>query len=139
MGNFNLKYDSTKVYSNSKGSHLELEDENILPRSDTTSSIAIPNTLVPNIMIQTDNELVTSSVYTAVDQDFNSLYSPYVTSKQTRVIIQNEPRTMAKEKLDKVHIDLWEPYSPGSLVGKIYVAIFLDEKIRILTGLHAGR
>lgn len=138
MGNFNLKYNSTKVYSNSKGSSLELEDEDILPRSDTTSSIAIPNTLIPNIIIGTNNELVTSSVYTAVDQDFNSLYSPYITSKQTCVIIRNEPRTMVEEKLDKVHIDLWEPYHPGSLEDKMYVAILLNKKTRILTGLYAG-
>lgn len=81
MGNLNLKYDPIKVYSNSEGSSLEHEDEGILPRLDTTSSTVIPNSLVPNAVVQTNGELAISSIHTAVDQDFDSLCSFCVASK----------------------------------------------------------
>lgn len=117
MGNFNLKYNPTKVYSNSEGSGLEHKDEGILPGLDTTSSIAIPNILVTNIVIRTNGELATSSVCTAMNQDFDTLYSPCIASKQTCVVIRNKSMTIVKEKLDKVHINLWGLHHPKSLAG----------------------
>lgn len=131
MRNFNLKYDLSEVYSNSEDSSLEYKDKGILPEPDTTSLIAVPNTLGLNIVIlRTNGELATSSVCTAVRQDFDSLCYPCVASNQICVVIRNRLMTIAEEKLDKVHIDLCEPNYPGSLADKTYVAIFLDEKTR---------
>lgn len=131
MRNFNLNYDLSEVYSNFEDSSLEYKDKSILPEPDTTLLIAVSNTLVLNIVIlRTNNELITSSVCSAVYQDFDSLCYPYVASSQICVVIRNRLMTIGEEKLDKVYIDLCEPNYPGFLADKTYMAICLDEKIR---------
>lgn len=87
IGNFNVKYDSTKVYSNSKDFYLKYKNESILPTPNILLSTVVLNTLISNTSIQTVGKLSTSSARTTMDQDFNSLYFIYVTLKQTCIII----------------------------------------------------
>lgn len=79
--NFNLKYDPTEVYSDFESSDLEYKDKSILLGLDTTSSTAISNISIPNTLIHINAELATSSVHTAMDQNYDSLCSLYVASK----------------------------------------------------------
>lgn len=125
MGNFNAEYDPTEIYSDSKES--ESEDGNTPPPAPST---APENTLLP--VEPESNPLTTNSARTAVtvDSDFDSLCSPCVASKQTRVVIRNKPMTKVEGKLDEIHVDLWGLYHPASLSGKTYAAILLDAKTR---------
>lgn len=81
MRNFNVKYDSTKVYSNSKDFYLKYKNKSILPIPDILLSTVVLNTLISNTSIQTVGKLSTSSACKTIDQDFNSLYFIYVTLK----------------------------------------------------------
>lgn len=64
MGNFNINYDSTKVYSNSKDSGLKYKDRNILPMLDTFFLIVISNILV---YLVNSGKWITSSTHTIID------------------------------------------------------------------------
>ena len=116
----NTHYDPIEIYSNSK----KLEP-------DTS-----PNKLDPDIKDLTKGDKPTNnltnidSICIIKDSDFDSLFSPCVASKQTRVVIRNKPMTKVDDKLDKVHIDLWGPHYPISIGGKTYVAILLNAKTR---------
>lgn len=120
MGDFNSAYDPIEVYSDSEqsgsnnqtGSHNnEHPNSEIAPISTTTFTKA------SLLAISTDN-------------DFDSLCTPCIASKQTRVVIQNKPMTEVNKKLKEVHVDLWGPHYPPSLSGKMYAAILLDAKMR---------
>lgn len=107
MGNFSKVYDPTKVYSNSKQSNNNPSDnKGLVP----TAKVSL---LVPS-----------------PDNNFDSLCTPCIASKQTRIVIKNKPLSKASEKLNEVHVDLWGPHYPLSLLGKTYTAILLDAKTR---------
>ena len=120
MGDFNSAYDPTEVYSDSKqsgsdnqtGSH---DDEH-------------PNSKIAPIFTTTLTKA--SLLATSTDNNFDSLYTPCIASKQTRVVIQNKPMTEVNEKLEEVHVNLWGSHYPPSLSGKTYAAILLDAKTR---------
>lgn len=101
MDNLNVKYNLTKVYNDSKDFGSKHKDEDILSTPDTSLL-----TTAPNALVQTNNKLIISLARIVVDQKFDSLYSSYIASKQIRIIIQNKLTIVAKEKLDKVYIDL---------------------------------
>lgn len=65
-----------------------------------------------------------SSLLTTPDNDFDSLCTPCIASKRTRVVVRNKAMTEAKEKLDEVHVDLCGPHSPP------YAAILVDANTR---------
>lgn len=120
MGDFNIKYDPTKIYSDSKDSGSEHEDMDMTSSAPPTQS----NSTEP------DDKLTVNSSRLEEESDFDTLYFPCIASKQTRVVIRKKPMTMTEEKLDEVHVDLWGPHYPLSLSGKTYAAILLDEKTR---------
>lgn len=127
MGNFDTEYDPAKVYSNSEES--EPEDEK-LPSSSSTSPTSPSAATLPAEVVHPDS-LETSIACTTIDNnDFDSLCSPCVASKQTRTVVRNKPMTKADKKLDEVHVDLWGPHHPALLSGKSYAAILLDAKTR---------
>lgn len=118
MGNFNAKYDPSEIYSNSE---YEDSDDNAskhhlttdTPLADIFSSLETPN--ANNIKSAQANE------------DFDSLCSPCIASKQSRAIV-HKTMTEMKEKLEEVYVNLWGPHYPASLSGKKYAAILLDAK-----------
>lgn len=118
MGDFNSAYDPTKVYSDSEqsgfddqtGSH---DDEHFNSKIARISSTTLTKALL---------------LATSTDNDFDSLCTSCIASKQTRVVIQNKPMTKVNKKLEEVYIDLWGPHYPPSLSGKTYAAILLDAK-----------
>ena len=91
MRNFNNAYDPTEVYSNSEQSEFEHESDH---NDEAEASLLAP---LP-------------------DNDFDSICTPCIASKQTRVVIRDKPMTEASEKLEEVHVDLWGPHYPLSLV-----------------------
>ncbi len=114
MGNFNNNsYDPTKVYSDSEQS---VSDNN--------------NDDEPEPAYTPDQASKASLLATPPDNDFDSLCTPCIANKQTRVILRNKSMTEVNEKLDEVHVDLWGPHYPPSLSGKTYAAILLDAKTR---------
>ena len=116
----NINYNPTKVYSNSKQSE-----------PDTSSDKLYPDTKNPTKSDEPTNNLISIGfTYMIKDSDFDSLYSPCIAIKQTRVVIWNKPMIKVDDKLDKVYIDFWEPYYPISIVGKTYTTILLDTKIQ---------
>ncbi|MCJ1349502.1 hypothetical protein MMC31_007743 [Peltigera leucophlebia] len=91
MGDFNSAYDPTEVYSNSKqsgsndqtGSHDDKHlNSEIAPISITTLTKA-------------------SLLATSTDNNFDSLCTPCIASKQTRVVIRNKPMTEVNKKLEE--------------------------------------
>ena len=119
MGNLsNMKYNPTDVYSNSKESESDIShNEYDLDTKDLTKNDE-----------PTDNPTSISSICMIKDSNLNSLYLPYITSKQMQVVIRNMPMTKADDKLNKVYIDLWKPYYPASVGGKTYATFFLNKK-----------
>lgn len=104
MENFNNNsYDPTDVYSDSEQSEFEYECDH-------------------------DNEAKASLLAPPPDKDFDSICTPCIASKQTRVVIRDKLMTESSEKLEEVHVDLWGPHNPPSLSGKTYAAILLDAK-----------
>lgn len=83
MGNFNKAYNLTKIYSNSKQTH---EDN----PSDNKGFVSAAKVSLLNL---------------SSDNNFDSLYTPYIANKQTRIILRNKLMRVNK-KLDKVHVVL---------------------------------
>lgn len=120
MGDFNKEYDPTEIYSDSEQPSSDNDDAADLDQPDTTQTDQLPAT----------SNTAMSSLLTTPDNDFDSLCTPCIASKQTRVVVQNKAMTKAKEKLDEVHVDLWGPHYPPSLSGKTYAAILVDANMR---------
>lgn len=125
MGDFNTEYDPAEVYSDSEES--EPEAERSPSPSPHTSEANSPVGTIPAQSYANSSE---ASARTIIDNDFDSLCSPCVASKQTCVVIRSKPMTKVEGKLDEVHVDLWGPHHPASLSGKTYAAILLDAKTR---------
>lgn len=96
MGNFNNKYDPSEIYSNSK-----YEDSN-----DSTSKYH-PTINTPLVDIFSLPETLNTNNIKSVqaNKDFDSLCSPCIASKQSRVTVY-KLMTEVKEKLEEVYIDL---------------------------------
>lgn len=62
------------------------------------------------------------------NNDFDNLFTPYIASKQTYIVIHNKLITKLKQKLKKVYVNLWRPYYPLLLLKKTYMVILLDAK-----------
>lgn len=124
IGIFDIEYDFTKVYSKLKESKLEDEKLSQL----WTSPLPLSPTILPTKI--SFGLLKTNIVCTTIDNDFNSLYLFCMASKQTHVVVQSKLIIKIDEKLDKVHVNLWEPHYFALLSRKSHVAIFLNAKTR---------
>lgn len=71
-----------------------------------------------------------SIVVDTPDNNFDTLCTPCIASKQTRIVIHSKPMTEVNEKLEEVHIDLWGPHYPQSLLGNTYMGILIDVKTK---------
>lgn len=120
MGDFNSAYNPSEVYSDFEQSG---SDDQTGSHDDKHSNSKIAP-------ISTTTLTKASLLATSTDNNFDSLCTPCIASKQTRVVIQNKPMTKVNEKLEEVHVDLWGPHYPPSLSGKTYAAILLDGKTR---------
>ena len=120
MGDFNSAYNPTEVYSDSEQSG---SDDQTGSHDDKH-----PNSKIA--LISTTTLTKASLLATSTDNNFYSLCTPCIASKETRVVIQNKPMTKVNEKLEEVHADLWGLHYPPSLSGKTYAAILLDAKTR---------
>lgn len=120
MINFSKNYELTKIYNNSKKFKSDHNNQNLS---------SLPNTQDTSFMrekIQGINfDLI---AYAITKSDFDNLYIPCISSKQTWTMI-HKPMTKVKKKLKEVNINLWGLYNPLLLSGNIYMAILLDVKI----------
>lgn len=91
----NINYDPIEVYSNSK----ELELDTSLDKFDPNMEDLTKNNKLIN------NPTSINPVYTIKSSDFESLYSPYVASKQTQIVIWNKSIIKVDEMLNKVYVD----------------------------------
>lgn len=108
MGDFNAEYNPAEIYSNSKQSESD---------SDNDATKEGP-------------ELLTAFATYFADNNFDSICTPCLASKQTRVVNRSKPMTEVSEKFEEVHVDLWRPHNPPLLSGKTYAAGLLDAKTR---------
>lgn len=84
INNLNKAYDPTEIYSN-------FEQSNNSNPSNNKGLIFIAKV-----------SLLTPSP----NNDFDSLYIPCITSKQTNIVLRNKLMNKVNKKLDKVHVDL---------------------------------
>lgn len=125
MGDFIKEYDPTEIYSDSERSDSDFgDDDDHADNVDLALRDTATATLPPNSAMSSFLALATS------DNDFDSLCTACISSKQTRVVVRGKSMTEAKEKLDEVHVDLWGPHYPPSLSGKTYAAILVDANTR---------
>lgn len=127
MGDFNKEYNPTEIYSDSELSDDDASLNQPIPRSDDDADTNKPESEQPQ---PPNPSPAMSSRLATTNSDFDSLCTPCIASKQTRVVVRNKPMSEAKEKLDEVHVDLWGPHYPPSLSGKTYAAILLDANTR---------
>lgn len=111
MGDFNAEYNPAETYSDFEQSGSE---------NDVITDLAMPQ----------PKDTLTAYASYASDNNFDSLCTPCISSKQTRVVVDSKPMTEVKEKLEEVHVDLWGPHNHPSISGKAYAAILLDAKTR---------
>ena len=107
ISDINIKFNSIKIYSNSKQSKLYSNN---------------------NIIKEKPKLLIVFIIYSA-NNNFNSFCTLCFISKQIQVVNWNKLMIKMSEKLKKVHVNFWELYNLPLLLGKIYVAILLDAKI----------
>lgn len=116
------KYNLSKVFIDSeKSEHDTDEDNNSDEQENSDRSLALA--------LQTsalDPTLETS----AIDPDFKKLCITCVVRKSTRTVKRHKSMTLANEKLEEVHADLWGPYNPPSQSGNTYAAILMCEHTR---------
>ena len=86
----NINYDPIKVYSNSKQSEPDTSPDKLYPNTKNPTKSDKP----------TNNPISIGSTHMIKDSDFDSLYSPCIAIKQTRVVIWNKPMTKVDDKLD---------------------------------------
>ena len=110
MRNFNNAYNPIKIYSNLKQSNSKYKSNH---DNDHLQVPVLAKMLL--LAISTNN-------------NFDSICTSCIASKQTLVIIQNQPMKKANEKLNKIHIDLWGPDDPPFLSKKTYAGIQLNAK-----------
>lgn len=90
MGNFNnYAYDPTEVYANFEQS---VSDDNDNNKSEPT--------YIPDLASKA------SLLAIPLENDFDSLCTPYIANKQTCIISQNKLMTKVNEKLNKVYVNL---------------------------------
>lgn len=95
IGDFNIKYNLTKVYSDLKQSESNTKSQ---------PAVAEDQTANPNSLMLDDDNFANSAQ--TVETNFDNLCSPYIASKQSRAMIQNKPMTEANKKLQELHINL---------------------------------
>lgn len=105
MGKFSAEYNPTEVYRNSE--QFKSNNQHNIARNP---------------------EQLTAFVSHIIDNNFDSLYVSYLSSKQTRVVNRSKLMTEIKKKLKKIYIDFWRPYNLPSLSRITYIAILLDAK-----------
>lgn len=109
IGNFSKVYNPTKVYNNFEQSNNNLSNnKGLFPKAKV---------------------LLLASLS---DNNFDSLCTPYIASKQTYIVLRNKPISKISKKLDKVFVDFCEPQYPLSLLEKTYATILLDTKTQKL-------
>ncbi len=97
---FNTEYDPEEVYNDLEQS---TSDNNIEAKT-----------------IQEVPKLLTTFVSYATENNFDSIYTPCIASKQTRVVNQSKSMTEVKEKLEEVYVNLWGPHNLPLFFGKMW-------------------
>ena len=105
------EYDPTEVFIDS-----DTEDDN-----DTSGTPIVSDPTAPPELAASVSE---------TNSDFDHICGPCVESKSTRVVIWNKSMIPTRERLEKVHADLWGLHYPASRSGNTYAAILMCEHSR---------
>lgn len=134
---FDNAYNIIEIYSNSKQFDLDNNYNQLkYPNSSNDNYANYPkhfNNSMPVHAKKTYSFIPsakTSALSSPLNNDFDSLCTPYIASKQTRIVINNKLMIEVKEKLEEVYVNLWGPHFPPSLLEKTYAALLLDAKIQ---------
>lgn len=96
IGNFNTKYNPSKIYNNFK-------------QSESNNN---------NNSIKKELELKTAFATYSADNNFDNYYILCLANKQMQIINQSKPRIKVSEKHEEVYVNLWGLYNPFLLLKK---------------------